>query len=83
MVKKLLSREIQTRLGNLKGGSDDIKNHKWFSGYDFDAYMKKAMHAPWLPKISSATDTSNFDSYGVEDHVDDGSVDKGNWDKDF
>lgn len=83
LVKKLLAREVQSRLGNLKGGTDDIKNHRWFQGYDFEGYMKKQMRAPWVPKVSSATDVSNFDPYGEDDHPDEGFVDNGIWDKDF
>ena len=82
-MKKLLVREIQNRLGNLKGGVDDIKQHKWFTSIDFEELLQKKIKAPWLPKVASSTDTSNFDSYGAEDHVDDGYVDHGNWDKDF
>ena len=74
---------MQTRIGNLKGGSDDVKQHRWFQGYDFEAYTKKQIRAPWVPKVTSPTDTSNFDPYGIEDHADDGFVDTGNWDKDF
>jgi CRP-like cAMP-binding protein len=47
LVKKLLTRELQNRLGNLKGGTDDIKSHKWFSGVDPEAYIKKQIRAPW------------------------------------
>lgn len=74
---------MQTRLGNLKGGVEDIKSHKWFASIDFDELLKKTIKAPWLPAIKNALDTSNFDPYGVDDHVDDGYVDHGTWDKDF
>eukprot|EP00981_Chlorochromonas_danica_P007485 scaffold1755_cov258-Ochromonas_danica.AAC.7 len=83
LVKRLLSREVNTRLGNLKGGVEDIKTHKWFSTIDFDAVFNKTLKAPWVPKITSLTDTSHFDPYAVEEHVDNGYVDHGNWDKDF
>lgn len=83
LVKKLLSREVQTRLGNLRGGCDDIKNHKWFSTIDFDALLAKKLKAPWVPAVKSDTDTSNFDPYGADDHVDNGYIDRGDWDKDF
>ena len=82
-MKRLLSKEVQTRLGNLKGGADDIKQHKWFADLDFDELLKKKIKAPWMPKVTGITDTSNFDSYGGDDHVDNGYVDHGNWDKDF
>jgi hypothetical protein len=65
------------------GGVDDIKNHPWFTGQDFNDLLQKKLKAPWLPKIGSVTDTSNFDPYGVDDHIDDGYVDHGTWDKDF
>jgi len=83
LVKRLLARDIPARLGNLKGGTDDIRQHRWFSGFDFESMLKKQMRAPWVPKVVSATDTSNFDPYGTEEVVDDGFVDHGNWDKDF
>lgn len=50
-MKRLLSREIQTRLGNLKGGVEDIKQHAWFKPFDFEALMKRTLKAPWVPKV--------------------------------
>lgn len=131
MVKKLLAREISNRLGNLKGGAEDIKQAKWFQSMDFDLYTKKMQRAPWIPPVkgkgdrlvsrwssaphsipipvpvpipvpptphslslqlitgdrlwsqTGATDVSQFDPYGAEDHQDDGYVDNGTWDRDF
>eukprot|EP00602_Paraphysomonas_sp_CaronLab_P010418 CAMPEP_0185025144 /NCGR_PEP_ID=MMETSP1103-20130426/8214_1 /TAXON_ID=36769 /ORGANISM="Paraphysomonas bandaiensis, Strain Caron Lab Isolate" /LENGTH=758 /DNA_ID=CAMNT_0027558279 /DNA_START=58 /DNA_END=2331 /DNA_ORIENTATION=+ len=67
VVKKLLSRDPITRLGNLRGGPDEIKQHQWFASFDFDAMMNKSMKAPWIPKVSSVTDTSNFDPMEEEE----------------
>ena len=39
--------------------------------------------APWTPKLKSMTDSSHFDSHGIEDHPDDGPIDYGLWDKNF
>ena len=86
LVKRLLSREISTRLGNLKGGSDDVKNQKWFNSIDFDQLMSKTLRAPWTPKVAGTTDTSNFDPYAPEDEADEHAshyVDRGDWDKEF
>ncbi len=62
---KLLAKEIHTRLGNLKGGTDDIKNHAWFKSLNFDNYMTRGIVAPWIPKVKSNNDTSNFDPIGT------------------
>ena len=84
LVKKLLNRDDQSRLGNLKGGMQDITDHKWFMGYDWDLYMRQQVKAPMVPKIKGDLDTSHFDPLGVDDHTDDGGyVDRGDWDKDF
>lgn len=82
-VKRLVTREVQNRLGNLKGGAEEIKQQTWFHGVDMDAYTKKMIRAPWLPSVKSPTDTSQFDPYAVDDHVDDGYIDRGTWDEDF
>jgi len=84
LVKALLSREVNARLGNLKGGTDDIKNHRWWSGFDWKGYYEQKKKAPMIPAIKGITDTSHFDPYQADDHVIDPSYkDTGNWDKDF
>jgi hypothetical protein len=83
VVKRLLSREVQNRLGNLKGGAEEIKQQKWFVGVDIEQYTKKIIRAPWIPSVKGVTDTSQFDPYGADDHVDDGYIDHGTWDRDF
>lgn len=36
LVKHLLVADITKRFGNLKDGANDIKNHKWFEGFNWD-----------------------------------------------
>eukprot|EP00596_Hydrurales_sp_CCMP1899_P005254 CAMPEP_0119038068 /NCGR_PEP_ID=MMETSP1177-20130426/6755_1 /TAXON_ID=2985 /ORGANISM="Ochromonas sp, Strain CCMP1899" /LENGTH=689 /DNA_ID=CAMNT_0007000155 /DNA_START=234 /DNA_END=2303 /DNA_ORIENTATION=- len=83
LVSKLLVKEIQRRLGGQRGGVDDIKRHPWFANLDFDAYLQKRVSPPWIPKIKSATDHSHFDSHGIDDHIDNGPLDSGSWDRNF
>ncbi len=83
MVKKLLIRDPCTRLGNLRGGPEEICQQKWFQGYNFEQYLTRTMKAPWVPKVTSAVDTSNFDPAEEQSQPDSGYVMRGNWDKDF
>lgn len=83
LVKKLLMRDPVARLGNLRGGVDEIQQHKWFNGFDMDLMLSRGMTAPWVPKIKSALDTSNFDPMEEPDAVESNYTQRGNWDKDF
>jgi protein kinase A len=83
LVKRLLVRDVQNRLGNLRGGCNEILSHPWFSPIDQETYTNKKVKAPWTPSIRGILDTSNFDQFAGDDHIDDGYVDRGNWDKDF
>jgi hypothetical protein len=53
--------------------------------YDFriQSILSGIIQAPWIPKIKSTTDVSNFDPYPGDDHHDTGAVDTGTWDKNF
>lgn len=71
LIRKLLAADRTRRLGNLKGGASDIKNHKWFKGVDWDQLYQKRIIAPIIPSVKHPGDSDNFDKY--EDPIDDGS----------
>ncbi|KAI8639824.1 camp-dependent protein kinase 10 [Parasitella parasitica] len=66
LLKKLLVIDRTKRLGNLKGGADDIKKHKWFRTTDWHGLLTKTVRAPLIPAHSNDYDTSNFDKYPDE-----------------
>lgn len=80
LVSKLLTTQPGKRLGNLKGGINDIVKHKWFSSFDWAGLEALTIPAPYLPAVSGvlchpfhsfpqvkdATDVSNFDNYDDE-----------------
>lgn len=64
LVKHLLDGDLTKRYGNLRGGVADIKEHKWFSGVDWDKLLRKEIPAPYIPSLAGGpSDTSNFDVY--------------------
>lgn len=46
----------KTRLG--ANGVDEIKNHEFFKGIDWDELYKENIDPPYLPKLKSKTDLS-------------------------
>ena len=61
LIRSLLHKNPAKRLGNLNGGAEDVKNHPWFKGFDWEALKKRKTDVPYVPYIESEDDTSNFD----------------------
>lgn len=61
LILKLCT-SAETRLGN--NGAGEIKEHPFFKGFDFTSEIRKTQ-APYKPKISHPTDTSNFENYNT------------------
>ncbi|XP_049867696.1 cGMP-dependent protein kinase, isozyme 1-like [Pectinophora gossypiella] len=63
LIKKLCRPVPAERLGYLKNGMGDVKNHKWFLGFDWDSLRKQKMKAPLIQPVNSNTDLTNFEKY--------------------
>ena len=63
VIGGLLTSDPTERLGNLKGGADDVKKHAFFRKISWPSLLLKKIEAPYKPKISSALDASNFETF--------------------
>ncbi|KAF1805550.1 kinase-like domain-containing protein [Mucor lusitanicus] len=59
LLRGLLTRDPNERLGN--NGSEEIKNHAFFSSIDWRKLNQKKLQPPYKPSVDSAYDTTNFD----------------------
>jgi protein kinase A len=62
-LKKMIQVDITRRYGTLKNGVDDIKTHKWLDSIDWWNIYRKKVKPPFVPKVKSCDDTSNFEIY--------------------
>jgi len=63
LVKHLLVADLTKRYGNLKGGVEDIKQHRWFGSINWDNLVQKKIQPFYKPPIKGKGDTSNYSSY--------------------
>lgn len=54
LVLRLLERKPTRRLGALAGRAGDVKRHKWFDGFDWEALSARKMASPRQPKDDAA-----------------------------
>ncbi|KAF7295302.1 hypothetical protein MIND_01069500 [Mycena indigotica] len=60
LIKAFLNPDRTKRLGNMNGGPQDILDHPWFRGVDWDALERREINAPIVPHTSSIDDTRHF-----------------------
>lgn len=64
LIKKLCRSNATDRLGYQRNGIADIKNHNWFSGFEWKELRNQTMVAPLIRPVRNNTDLTNFDSLG-------------------
>jgi len=60
LIRAFLHPDRTKRLGNLIGGPQDVLDHPWFRGVDWDALERCEINAPIIPHTSSVDDTRHF-----------------------
>mmetsp|Transcript_141388 Transcript_141388/g.439422 ORF Transcript_141388/g.439422 Transcript_141388/m.439422 type:complete len:775 (-) Transcript_141388:36-2360(-) len=84
LIKGLCNTQPSERLPMKKGDIKNIKDHAWFTGFDWDAMFNFKMPAPYKPVVKSKKDAANFNAR-KEDMPPTMAYkdDKTGWDKDF
>ncbi|KAL1730248.1 putative cyclic AMP-dependent protein kinase catalytic subunit [Schizophyllum commune] len=60
LIRAFLNPDRTKRLGNMIGGPQDVLEHPWFRGVDWDALERREIMAPIIPHTSSGDDTRHF-----------------------
>ncbi|KAH0561479.1 cGMP-dependent protein kinase, isozyme 1-like [Cotesia glomerata] len=81
LIRKLLRLSPSERLGYLRNGIQDIRDHKWFANFNWPALQRLALPAPIVPTIQSQTDTRNFERYPPDREIPPDEF--SGWDMDF
>ncbi|KAI8333940.1 hypothetical protein BC941DRAFT_433396 [Chlamydoabsidia padenii] len=61
ICQKLLERNPARRLGSGKSDGQEVRQHVFFSGVNWDDLLAKKVTPPYLPSVAGRADTSNFD----------------------
>lgn len=61
ILQKLLTREPELRLGSGPTDAQEVMSQPFFRNINWEDVYYKRIPAPFIPQISSPTDTSNFD----------------------
>ncbi|XP_011550111.2 cGMP-dependent protein kinase, isozyme 1-like [Plutella xylostella] len=80
LIRKLCRAVPAERLGYLKNGMADVKNHKWLLGFDWEGLRERRLKAPLVQPVASKTDLSNFEKYSKDKLPPD---EVSGWDVDF
>jgi len=90
LIKRLLQPKPTKRLGIIKGGVLNIKNHSWFrksNKFDWESFELLEVEPPYKPDISGPKDLSHFQEYSDDTigEIQTGLImdDGDDWDKEF
>ncbi|RMZ95264.1 cAMP-dependent kinase catalytic subunit alpha [Brachionus plicatilis] len=69
LCTKLLEKNTKRRLGCLRRGSCDIRDHPWFNSLDWMALYEQAFPAPYVPRPQSPDDVVRKNSSKHEESI--------------
>lgn len=70
-------RNPKRRLGYGKSGVENVKNHEFFKGIDWNKVREKSLRVPFKPKMKDEEDTRNISKDFTSEKVIDTPMDPG------
>jgi len=61
LMRRLLRRTPERRLGASEADAEDVMRHQFFRRLNWDHLLTKKLRPPFVPKVQSENDVSNFD----------------------
>merc|ERR1712176_190511 len=59
-IKSLCHADPSERMPMKKEGTENIKRHPWYRGFDWNAMMKFTLDPPYKPQVKNKKDKANF-----------------------
>ena len=75
LLKGLLERNPEKRIGSSVEDAQDLKNHPFFDGVDWDLIKKRQHDTVFKPKVRGAEDTSCIDKLFTKEGLEETPVD--------
>ena len=69
LIEKLLVINPKERLGEGNEDKDDIKDHPFFQGVDWDSAYEKKLKPPFIPRLKNDTDLRYFDNLFTDEPI--------------
>ena len=67
VIRSFCTVDRSRRLGNLIGGTQQVKSHPFFEGIDWDALYRRQIRPPIQPNVRFPSDAQCFDVYPEDD----------------
>eukprot|EP00124_Ichthyophonus_hoferi_P004975 Ihof_evm2s629 gene=Ihof_evmTU2s629 len=71
LLTQLLDRDVKKRLGAGPRDAEDVKNHVFFEGIEWDRLCRREYTPPFNPNVSGALDLKNIDPQFINEPVQD------------
>ena len=75
LISKLLENDPKKRLGDGKGGGEEVKKHPYFEGVDWDDAWNKKLDPPYRPKVENETDIKYFEKTFTDEPIYNNNID--------
>jgi len=85
LIKGLLRKEPSERLPMRPGGIQNVKEHKWYAGFNWEGMESQKLDPPYKPVVKSKRDLANFVARkdDMPQQLEYDGDESSGWDKDF